>query len=143
MWKDLYDSFLQSMTVSWAHFMAQNSSAGRVVRDDFQNRIYADAGLWLLVLSIGFSVIYYYYLNRRFGRYYSLGAWFVLLFISSLSVWLATWIRTRAILQDPSIDVSRQVLWMGLINAFYGAILFFLLALVLKWASPMGKRTPF
>jgi hypothetical protein len=143
MWKNLYDSFLQSMTVSWAQFMQVNHSPGRIVRDNFQNKIYPEIGLYLIVLTVIFSVFYYYYLNSRFGRYYSLGSWFFLLGLCSIAVWLTTWLRARSILEDPIIDVSSQLLWIGIINAIYAAVLFVLLALLLKWGSPMGKRTPF
>jgi hypothetical protein len=143
MWKTLYDSFLQSMTVSWAAYLQMNHSPGKIVRDNFQHKVYPEIGLYMLILTLIFSWIYYYYLNGRFGRYYSLKSWLVLLGICSLVVWVVTYFRARALLQSPIIDVSSHLLWIGIINAVYSAILFFLLAFLFKWRSPMGKKAPF
>jgi len=143
MWQKLYDSFLQFMTVSWADFLRMNRSAGRAVKDSFQYKVYPEVGLSLLVIGGMFAFFYYYYLNARFGRYYSVKSWLVMLFISSIVVGVVTYLRTKSILDGPSIDVSQQLLSLSLINTIYAAFLFLLMSLIIKWYSPMGKRTPF
>jgi hypothetical protein len=131
------------MTLSWAQFMQMNHTPGRIIRDNFQNRIYPEIGLYLLGITLLFSLIYYYWLNGRFGRYYTLRSWLVVLVVCFLTVWIVTYFRANVLLDRPVIDVSKHLLWIGIINAIYSAILFFLFALVFKWGSPMGKRTPF
>jgi len=143
MWKSLYDSFLQSMTVQWAKFIQDNKSCGKAVRDNFQNKVYSEIGLYAIIITLILSVSFYYYFNLRFGRYYSLKSWIITLCLNSILVGIATYFLTKGILNNPICDASRQLLWISLINAIYAAIFFFLISLVIKWGSPMGKRTPF
>jgi hypothetical protein len=143
MWKSVYDQFLQAMAVRWSQYMQINQSAGKAVRDNFQNKIYSEIGIYLIAVPLVFSIIYYQYLNRRFGRYYRCSSWFLTMGICSVMVWVVTYIRAKTILAHPYIDVSQQLLWIGIINAIYACFVFFLSALIFKWSSPMGKRTPF
>jgi hypothetical protein len=143
MWKNLYDSFLQSMTLTWADFMRINHSNGRLVRDNFQNKIYPEIGIYFIFVTVVMALFFYYYLNARFGRYYTLKSWLLILGLNSGIVWLVTYLRAKTILQGHVIDVSKQLLWIGIINAVYAALLFFVISVLIKWASPMGKRTPF
>jgi hypothetical protein len=143
MWKSIYDSFLQLMTVSWAEFIKKNKSTGSAVRDNFRINIYPEIGLYLIAISLALTLFYYYYLNLRFGKYYKQRAWFVILTVNSLIVGTITYLRADKLLDNPVIDVSKHLLWISLINAIYAAILFFIISLIIKWSSPMGKRTPF
>ena len=143
MWKSIYDSFLQLMTVSWAEFIRINKSTGRIVRDNFQSKVYPEIGLYLIAITLVLSLFYYYYLNFRFGKYYKKRAWVVILILNSSVVGIVTYLRANNLLDNPVIDVSKHLLWISLINALYAAILFFIFSLIIKWKSPMGKRTPF
>jgi hypothetical protein len=143
MWEKIYDSFLQAMTVSWAEFIRLNKTPGRAVRDSFQSNIYPDIAIYMLTVPLVFSLLFYYYFNFRFGKYYSKKSWLITLVISSISVALITYLRSAAILDDPIIDVSQHLFWISIINSIYAAILFAFYSIIIKWKSPMGKRTPF
>lgn len=143
MWKSLYDSFLQLMTMPWAKFIQDKKSCGRIVRDSFQNKIYGEIGLYAIAIAVFFSVFFYYYLNSKFGRYYAFKSWVVTLLLTSVLVGLATYFGAKNILDNPICDVSMHLLWISIINAVYAGVLFFAISLVIKWKSPMGKRTPF
>jgi len=143
MWKSLYDALLQALTVSWAEYIRSSSSAGKMIRDNFQHNIYPDIGLIFLVVATVFGVFYYYYLNFRFGRYYTNRTWWFILGLSSITSGLITYWKVKTMLNNPIVDVSHQLLWIGIINAAYAGVFFFMVSLLIKWFSPMGKRTPF
>lgn len=143
MWKNLYDFLLQSLTVTWAEFIQKNKSCGTLVRNNFQSKVYADVGLYLIVSTLIVTLFFYYYLNSKFGRYYSLKSWFIALLINSLLIGLLSYYATKSILDNPICDVSRHILWISIINASYAAILFFIVSIIFKIKSPMGKKTPF
>lgn len=143
MWKAFYDPFLQGAAMSWGQYMSQHQSCGRKVRNTFQADIYPIIGLELLVITVLFCALYYWYLNGRFGRYYSKRAWIITLFVNSLTTAVVTFLSAKSILDNPSCSVSTQLIWITLINGLYAAALFFLLSLGAKRFSPMGKRTPF
>lgn len=142
-WKSLYDSLLQFLAGSWAEFTKGCGSAGRIVRDNFQKNVYPGIGIYLFVITIIFILFYYYYLNSKFGRYYSIKSWLFALLSNSSIVFLITYLRTKAILDSPVCNVSKQILFISIINAFFAAILFLILSFISKWRSPMAKRTPF
>lgn len=142
MWKALYDIFLQSMTTSWARFLTENKTVGKSVRDNFQNRIYPEIGLYMIVITFVSCLFFYYYLNLKFGRYYSALSWFIALSVNSVLVGIVTYRVGKKMLGGPPIDVSGHLLWISIINSIYAIGLFFLLSAIMKWKSPMGKRTP-
>lgn len=143
MWKGIYDSFLQSMTISWGKFISQYKSAGTAVKNNFQNQIYPEIGLYLIFITFFSLLLFYYYLNNRFGRYYSFKSWAVALLCNSILVSLVTYFRAKSMLGHTVVNVSKHTIWISIINAVYAALLFFILSLILKIKSPMGKRTPF
>ena len=143
MWKGLYDTFLQLVATRWSNYLAANGSCGQAVRNNFQNQVYPEAGIILIITTLAVSLLYYYYLNFKFGRYYSLTSWFWMMLTNSLIIGVITYFITRGNLGKPMCPVSNYIIWMGIINSVYGVLLFFLVSLVLKIKSPMGKKTPF
>lgn len=142
MWRSLYDPLLQALTATWAAFIRSNSSDGKEIQDLFREKIYPEIALILVLVVVSFGVFYYYYLNLRFGRYYSIKTWWAILGIASIVAGIITYWKAHKILDNPLVDVSNHLLWIGIINAVYAAILFFIFSLMIKWRSPMGKRTP-
>lgn len=142
-WKSLYDSFLQLLSGSWAEVMRRCGSSGRIVRDNFQNNVYPDIGLYLAGITLISVFFYYFYLNVKFGRYYSIRFWFLTLLLNSIVIFFITYLRTKSILDSPVCNINKHILYVSLINAFFAAILFFIISLIVKWKSPMGKKTPF
>lgn len=143
MWKGIYDPFLQTMTVSWAKYISQYRSAGTTVRNNFQNLIYPDIGLWLIVFPLMSALLYYYYLNYKFGRYYNTKYWIITMMCNAIIVGVVTYIRSKSLLGHPVINVSKHLIWISIINATYSIILFFAISFIIKSKSPMGKKTPF
>jgi hypothetical protein len=139
----LYDGFLQFMTITWAVFMRSNGSQGKAIRDNFQNKIYPEVGLYLFGLSVIMTVLYYYYLNWRFGRYYSVKSWAGTLLGGSLLLAVISYIKAKDMLDNPAIDMSKHLQWFAAINGIYSGTLFLLFSMLIKWWSPMGRRTPF
>lgn len=142
-WKNLYDSFLQSLTSTWGEVLRTCGSEGRLIKDNFQNKVYPDIGLYLAGVTLITVLIYYYYLNAKFGRYYSIWFWFLTLLSNSIIIFLITYMRTQSILNSPVCNINRHILYISFINAFFAALLFFIMSLIVKWKSPMGKKTPF
>lgn len=143
MWKNLYDGFLQKLTSTWAEYLQRFTTCGRTVRDKFFSDIYSWAALWLILFSILSCAIYYYYLNAKFGKYYSRKSYFLTMLANSLLIAIATFISGRVILKSFICPTTTHLIWISIINFLYGAILFFLISIVIKWKSYMGKRTPF
>jgi len=143
MWKSLYDGFLQKLTTPWAEFIQRFAACGRNVRDKFFSDVYSWAAFWLIILSLLICVFYYYYLNGKFGKYYSKKSYFFTMFINGLLIAIATYITGKNILGEFICQTTTHILWLSVINFLYGAILFFLISLCIKWRSFMGKRTPF
>jgi hypothetical protein len=143
MWELLYDGPIQGTTTPWRDYIHQYKSCGRMVQNHFQSSIYSWIGLELVAISFVFMLLYYYYFNYRFGRYYAMKSWIVTLSFNSITVALATYLTANSVLDNPICSVSTQLLWITLINALYAAVVFTLLSVLFKWWSPMAKRTPF
>jgi uncharacterized membrane protein len=143
MWKNIYDLLLQKLTTPWAEFIQKYSSCGRNVRDKFFSDVYSLSGLWLILISIIICCFFYFYLNGRFGKYYSKKSYFFTMFINSSLITIATFVTGRIILHDFICPTTTRILWLSIINFFYGIIWFLFVSACIKWKSYMGKRTPF
>lgn len=155
MWKNLYDSILQILAGSWAKYLSANGAPGRLVRETFFNSIYPYSGLILITVSLIATLLFYFYFNRRFGRYYKLKCWFLWMLLSSLIISFSTFILTKSFLSSFLCPTSLLIIWQSVINLLYGFILFFVLSLIFQAIaiivrklfsfdmSPMGSRTPF
>ena len=143
MWKNIYDSLLQKLTTPWAEFLQKYSSCGRNVRDKFFSDIYSMSGLLLFLFSVLICCFFYYYLNARFGKYYSKKSYFLTMLINSLLIAIITFVTGKIILNDFICPTTIRILWLSIINFIYGAVLFFIVSVCIKWKSHMGKRTPF
>lgn len=143
MWKTIYDQFLQFLSSSWALYIQQNASSGRAVRDKFYSSIYMDAGLLLMFTTFLGCILYYYYFNLRFGKYYTFGSWIKYALLICFVLAMLTYLTAYYRLNDLNSPTGYHTLFISLINFLYGLILFFVFSCLMKWGSPMGKRTPF
>ncbi len=155
MWKNLYDTLLQTLTTSWASYISSYSRQGRLVRDSFFNEIYQSAGAILVIVSLISTLLYYFYFNSQFGRYYKIKSWFKCMIFTSLLIGLATLIIGKSFLGSFSCPTFSLIMWLSIINILYGIILFFLLSVICQLfailvrklfyhdLSPMASRTPF
>lgn len=76
MWKYLYDALLQLLTSSWASFLTKFAKQGRLVRDVFFNDVYQYSGIILFAVCFISCLLYYFYFNKKFGKYYTKRSWF-------------------------------------------------------------------
>lgn len=144
MWKLLYDKLLQWLTsIPWAEFLKKHGAIGRTFRDRVYQDMYSYAGIYLLLISVISCIIYYYYLNSRFGNYYSNKSWCWWMFINSFLIALTTFITGKVIFGSFICPTTTHVIWLSIINFVYGLLLFFIISILVKWKSPMAKRTPF
>lgn len=155
MWKNIYDSFLQILSGPWAKYLSDNGAQGRLVRDTFFNTIFPYSGFILLIVCLLATLFFYFYFNKKFGRYYKLHTWFLWMFLSALIIGISTFILTRNAVSSFISPTLLLVICQSFINFLYGLILFFVfsiicqaLAIVIRRLffydlSPMGSRTPF
>lgn len=108
----------------------------------FRDKIYEPVGIVLLVSTVVLSFFYYYGLNgvsAKYGRTWP--HWGGVLIANAVlnlaSVFLICY---RAEMPD---GLGTATLLLGVINAVYAAVGFFLASLVLKWGSPNARCTPF
>lgn len=155
MWKNLYDSLLQLFAGDWAKYIAENKAPGRLVRDTFYNSIYPYSGLILIGITLLAAVLFYFYFNNRFGRYYKVRTWFLWMLVTSVTIGICTFILTKSFLESFICPKTLLIICHSLINLFFGLVVFLILSLVLQAVaiiirklfhidlSSMGSRVPF
>lgn len=143
MWKALYDEALQSFTMRHAQLIQKYGTPGIKVKDTLTTSTYQDVGTLLIIITLIACITYYYYFNSRFGRYYSTGSWFKFMAIAAVFVAIGTLAVVVGDLSKSTVPVKNYYFWLTFINIIYTAFLFFIISLLIKWGSPMGKRTPF
>ncbi len=155
MWKNIYDPVLIFFTQPWARTLSTGGAQGRSMRNKFFEEIYPTAGFVLLAVSIFFALLFYFYLNNKFGIYYKIKNWFATMLLSSVIVGVITFILANSLLNTFTIPTGSFIIWLSVINFIYGAIVFFIISLICQSIaimvrrlfaydiSPMGNRTPF
>ena len=155
MWKYLYDALLQFLTSSWASFLTKFANQGRLVRDTFFNEIYYYSGIILLFGCLGSCLLYYFYFNKKFGRYYFKKTWLKWMITTSFFIGLITFFVGKSFVSSFLFPINPLLIWMSVINFTYGLLLFFIFSLICQVIaivvrritpydlSPMGSRTPF
>lgn len=153
--KFLYDALLQILGTTWAHYLRDHGAPGRLVRDAFFNQIYEWSAIILIFVTLISCLLYYFYFNKRFGKYYSRKSWFKWMFFTALIVGILTFIVGSTYLDSFSIPTLFLLVWQSLINFGYAkflflgiSILFQLISIIVRRISPlnlspMGNRTPF
>lgn len=159
MWKDLgkflYDNLLPLLTTKWPDYIKDNKGLGRMVRETFINEIYPLGSILLISITLVSTLFFYFYFNKRFGKYYSLKSWFSWLLFTSVIVGLATSLMSFYQLKTFNVSTTSFSIWIGVINMLFAMILFFgfsmlfqILSILIRKIfnydlSPMGNRTPF
>ena len=155
MWKYLYDALLQMLTSPWASFLTKFSKQGRLVRDVFFNDVYQYSGIILFSVCLISCLLYYFYFNKKFGKYYTKRSWFKWMFLTSLLVGVLTFIAGWSCVSSFLCPTTPLIAWLSVINFLYGLVLFFIISLVCQLIaimvrrlfsydlSPMASRTPF
>lgn len=155
MWKYLYDALLQLVTNPWAYFLTKFGKQGRLVRDIFFNDVYQYSGIILFSVCTLSCLLYYFYFNKRFGRYYKKRSWVKWMVVTSIIVALLTFIVGRSFVSSFLFSATSLVVWLSVINFFYTLFLFFFISIICQLfailirrifsydLSPMASRTPF
>lgn len=106
----------------------------------YGTEVYPAVGLFTLVFSFVFVIVFYLALGRWKPIWDKLGHWIVTLIILVLfAVYLALTQSKRA----TGEDYDSFMYSFALVNALYAAIYFIVFSLLLKKASIFAKRTPF
>lgn len=143
MWKIIFDNFFQTLNLPWSQYLQKYTECGRSVMDSFYYNIYPTSGVWLIIISLIFCFLFYYYFNYRFGRYYTIKWYIVFSVLNCFFVFIVTFGIAYFNLHKFSCVIFSLYLIFGLINSLYSALIFFIISILIKWWSPMGKRTPF
>ena len=155
MWKNFYDSVLQFLTTPWAYYLTKYAAQGRLVRDVFFTDIYQFSGIILFLTCILSSVLYYFYFNKRFGKYYTKKTWIKWMVITALIISILTFFVGKSFVSSFICPTTPLIMWLSVINFVYGLFLFSffsaicqLLAVLIRRLfsydlSPMGNKTPF
>lgn len=144
MWKILYDGIFQSITRPWNELNRIYPECGRVAMDHFRMSVYFLNGMILIAVTGIVLIVYYIWLNNRFGRFYSKGKYFLFMVANALIVLLLSFLIPQMVYSKSiTCIVWGDYLVLGLINAIYSMIIFFLFSFVLQHFSVMGKFTPF
>jgi hypothetical protein len=155
MWKSLYDTLLQWFTSPWAEYLNTNANQGRLVRAMFFNDIYQYSGIILFLICFISCLLYYFYFNKLFGKYYKRRTWLIWMIFTSLLVGLLTFIIGYPALTSFISPTTHLIAWLSVINFIYSLILFFITSIIFQLTailvrrifsydlSPMASRTPF
>ena len=112
-----------------------------IQQDPRWDDVYLGTGVSLFVLSVIFSVLYYYILNRKSIVWYSIPKWFLIMGILCLTMFLISLSIASNTVELPFY--RGEVISFGLINVLYAAILFALLPFLISWWSPRARYTPY
>ena len=100
--------------------------------------------LWLL-LAITFvaAILFYFFYNRLYSSYNSIGSWFRTFLLSGFLTGVVSFVIAYSAFSKAFKPVLTLSLWYAVLNLLYGLILFFVFSLLFKWFSTNGRKTPF
>jgi hypothetical protein len=155
MWKAIYDYLLTFFTDSWASFLVKNPTQGRLIKNIFDNSLYGTSGFILLFFCGVACLLYYFYFNKKFGRYYSGKSWAKCMFLTATLVFIATLINGYFKLHTFITPTLLLYGVLSLINFVYSIFVFTIFSVICQLVaiavrrltpydiSPMASRTPF
>lgn len=147
--KSLYNSFLQWIAgTTWSQFIAGSTEAqedATIVKNMFIQDLYLYAMCYLVFITAGALIYYYFILNKRGGSGFGfkLKYWIYTLITAALFTATVTTLTSVAtVSRFRSLQTLKYCLGLGIINAIYLAALFFGASLIVKKFS-VANRTPF
>lgn len=103
---------------------------------NYREAIFPNSGIWMLVISGAFMLLYYYVLNNKLipHRFFHPKYWFLLLVITAITVGCIT----VYLAQKEGVEHHSYINWLALLNAVYSMIAYSLLSFLFK-----GKSTAY
>jgi chromate transport protein ChrA len=149
--KFLYDELVQFFSgVRWTEFIAQSQRSGNPetaisVKLTFQQDNYLMATFLFIIAGLAAMVYYYFILNRKKGSGYGykFKYWLVTLVVIVVLAGILTGYLANLNVQRFHIsNILKFSVALGLTNAIYTGLLFFLLSIIFKKFS-VANKTPF
>jgi hypothetical protein len=100
--------------------------------------------LWLLLaISILMALLFYFFYNRLYSSYNSIGSWLRTFLLNGFVTGTVTFIIAYSAFSKAFKPVLTLSLWYAVLNLLYGFLLFLVLSFIFKWFSTNGRKTPF
>lgn len=114
---------------------------GQNVDPTYGNNVYPSVGLFTLVFSLAFAIIFYLVLGRWKPIWDKLKHWVItIILLIGLSVFFAL-TQAKGATAEESYDSFMYK--FALVNALYAVVYFIIFSLFLRKLSIFAKRTPF
>lgn len=114
---------------------------GQSVDPTYANNIFPSVGLFTLVFSLAFAIIFYLVLGRWKPIWDKLKHWIItIILLIGLSVFFAL-TQAKGATAEESYDSFMYK--FALVNALYAVVYFIIFSLLLRKVSIFAKRTPF
>jgi len=108
--------------------------------DLFDEGVYGTLGLYAVLISFAFVMLFYYVINRpAFSRWYH---WAIILGINFLTAFSLGAFIPKTRFSALGIQYSSEYYAFALKNALIASCFFILLSFGLRWWSTNAKRTP-
>jgi hypothetical protein len=110
--------------------------------DDLYNEgLYASLGLCDVLISLFFTVLFYYIINRpAFSKWHH---WLIVMVINFGVTFTLGVVLPQSKLSALDIQYQGEYYVFGLINAYIASIFYFVISFMIRWWSTNAKRTPF
>jgi hypothetical protein len=109
--------------------------------DLYEEGLYAFLGLCNILLSLFFSVLFYYIINRpAFSKWYH---WLIILLINFGVSFTLGVVLPQTKFVALGIDYQNEYYVFGLMNALIAILFYTVISFIIRWWSTNAKQTPF
>jgi hypothetical protein len=107
----------------------------------YRDVIFPNLGLWNLGVTLALLVLFYLVINRwmRVATFSRPSHWSILLVLNVIIAFINVIVQVKG----QNVVEHSYVYWLALLNAFYAALLYFLLSLIFRKLSVNASTTPF
>jgi hypothetical protein len=117
-------------------------SASGINDDLYDFNLYGLSGIVMLVVSISFCVGFYFLFDK--ARFVGFMPWFLSLVVTFVTIMLITLFYSRSALVHEGKDYPfTDYLYFSIIVATYGAVIFFILSVIIKRFRTNLAHSPF
>ena len=114
--------------------------AGRNADPSYATDVYPSVGLFTLIMSLGFAVVFYILLGRWKPIWDKLVHWLVTIVILAIC---ASIMAVHQAKTGTGGEGDAYMYTFSVVNAFYAVLCFIIFSFLFKKASIFAKRTPF
>lgn len=107
----------------------------------YRDVIFPNLGLWNLGVTVALLVLFYLVINRwmRVATFSRTSHWSILLVLNVIIAFINVIVQVKG----QNVVEHSYVYWLALLNAFYAALLYFILSLIFRKLSVNASTTPF